>query len=335
MVLWTAKLERFHIPESTIRTLVDGGGHVYDTLNAARVKFYEREYASAIQNVKDIAGRHEESEDIIAKLCRGVASQDVHDFLLERNTCHCDLGEMECRTLILMDGTHSMHPVLELTKNCIRKMFERTTECIRSQGSLAGGVGMQLCVYRNYNATEDLMLQCSDWASSPDDLLVFLDGVAAGYGHGREAVELGFHHALQQHEKAPLSQIIVIGDAPPNTRDNTDKNRRKYAPFLARFPTGVYYDEQIELVREAGIAVHTFYVATNTSRRWRDGFMAMSCGSESKQLDLQVLDEHVNGNEHLAAAVTTRILDAFGGGGDKSKQLVQTYVDKYGGFGYV
>ena len=209
MVLWTAKLERFQIPESTIRKLVDGGGHVYDTLNTARVKFYEREYASAIQNVQDISGRHEESQDILAKLCRGVASQDVHDFLLERNTCHCDLGEMECRTLILMDGTHSMHPVLELTKNCIRKMFERTTECIRSQGSLAGGVGMQLCVYRNYNATEDLMLQCSNWESSPDDLLLFLEGAAGGAERLVHRLDLRRRRAVLA---GALGEPVALGD---------------------------------------------------------------------------------------------------------------------------
>ena len=138
---------------------------------------------------------------------------------------------------------------------------------------------------------------------------------------------------MQEHEKTPISQIIIIGDAPPNTTADTDVKLATWAPSMSRFPKGLYYDDQIRLVRDADITVHTFYVPTKTDSEWRNDFMAMASGPDSKQFDLDVMQPEAN--EHLAAAVTTRILDAYGGGGEQSKKLIETYVDKYGGYGYV
>jgi len=36
---------------------------------------------------------------------------------------------------------------------------------------------------------------------------------------GNEAIEVGLWHALKEHETEHISSIILIGDAPPNTKD--------------------------------------------------------------------------------------------------------------------
>ena len=40
----------------------------------------------------------------------------------------------------------------------------------------------------------------------------------ASGGWKNEAIEVALWHAMEQHERDPLAQIIIIGDMPPNTK---------------------------------------------------------------------------------------------------------------------
>jgi hypothetical protein len=46
-----------------------------------------------------------------------------------------------------------------------------------------------------------------------------MDGISVSGGMGEEAVEIGLQHAVNEANNAgsvPLSQVFLIGDAPPN-----------------------------------------------------------------------------------------------------------------------
>jgi hypothetical protein len=56
----------------------------------------------------------------------------------------------------------------------------------------------------------------------------FLNGVKAyGCYDYEEAVEIGLWHAQQECKSGLISQIILVGDAPPNTAQQRI-NKRKY-----------------------------------------------------------------------------------------------------------
>ena len=50
---------------------------------------------------------------------------------------------------------------------------------------------------------------------------------------GNEAVEVGLWHALQEHNNEPISSVILIGDAPPNTVTTYNKYIKTVAPKFA------------------------------------------------------------------------------------------------------
>ncbi|ETO30348.1 hypothetical protein RFI_06774, partial [Reticulomyxa filosa] len=60
---------------------------------------------------------------------------------------------------------------------------------------------MQFVVYRNYNAPEDMILQCSTWESKPENLRNFMECIEADYGWGNEAIEIGLAHVNRENKK--------------------------------------------------------------------------------------------------------------------------------------
>jgi hypothetical protein len=80
---------------------------------------------------------------------------------------------------------------------------------------------MQIAGYRNYNVEESLLLEVSNWESKPEKMRQdFLNKLKVNGGLGLEAIEIGLAHAnyeLKNDNGIPLSMVIIIGDAPPNT----------------------------------------------------------------------------------------------------------------------
>ncbi len=83
---------------------------------------------------------------------------------------------------------------------------------------------------------EDLAFQATEWEASPEPLHDFLRQVGVGGGCGREAVELGLYHAAQEHARQPVSQVIIIGDAPAQSRAHANQNRAQSPLTFSRFP---------------------------------------------------------------------------------------------------
>ncbi len=199
---------------------------------------------------------------MLTRLRLGKEPAKVHEYLLRVNMCHEPVDDGGCRTLVLLDATGSMASVLSLTKQTIGTMFHRAFDVL-GQGPVAG-ITIQIGVYRNYNVERaELAFQASEWHSSPEPLVDFLSGVEVGGGCGEEAVELGLRHANQEHAREPISQVIIIGDAPPQTRAQADSLRLKY--YSAQFPTPTYFDAQRATLLAQDVELHAFYVPTQAS----------------------------------------------------------------------
>jgi hypothetical protein len=61
--------------------------------------------------------------------------------------------------------------------------------------------------------------------------------------------------------KIPLSQVFLIGDAPPNTPKEIDSRRGDENQWKGtKFETKVHWEEEAIKLRNKNIPVHTFYV---------------------------------------------------------------------------
>jgi len=157
------------------------------------------------------------------------AIEKAKEYLLKRNKG--PQLKIASRTLILMDATCSMHTLLEKTKSTISVMYERAFKVMVDE-NITSGFQIQFAVYRNYDSNENEIFQYSPWESKADGLVEFMKGIRVAGGWGNEAIEIGLWHANQQAlTKKGLSQVILIGDAPPNTVDEVNYKRnsqRKY-----------------------------------------------------------------------------------------------------------
>ena len=55
-----------------------------------------------------------------------------------------------------------------------------------------------------------------------------MDSISVSGGMGNEAVEIGFQHAVCEAKDCgniPLRQVYLIGDMPPNTKQEVDSRR--------------------------------------------------------------------------------------------------------------
>lgn len=363
MILLSAALERYHISQARVQQLKDGSGHRYNVINMARKDCFDREYPRTVKFVDEIAKDHRCSQAVISALVHGDAPEKVHKYLLTCNACNDAVDQGSCRTLVLLDATYSMQPVLNLAKQTVNRIFKRAFECVEaSDGKVPTGMEMKMGVYRNFNVDEDLIVEMSDWESSPAKLFQFLTTVPANGGWGHEAVELALHDALKDHQAEPIGQIIIIGDAPPNTRADSDYKRVDSGLTFAQYPNPTYFDDQHAAVVAAGIVVHTFFIPTQVrtghfypvphfnstlvlivlmlrlhflslqgDASWKNSFHNMA-GNGGKSFDLDLSSSQAEDN--LVAAITLRILDAYGGGGEHSVRLLSEYEQKFGGFGY-
>jgi hypothetical protein len=88
---------------------------------------------------------------------------------------------------------------------------------------------MQCAIYRDYNQGIDGILEFSSWNSDPLPLRDFLSKVQAKGGDDyEEAIEIGLQHSLKEHQKEPISSIILIANATAKKKDAVKILREKY-----------------------------------------------------------------------------------------------------------
>ena len=140
-------------------------------------------------------------------------------------------------------------------------MFDRIAVILQENNIDISKVMMKVGFYRNYNSSKDMIYQESNWETKADNLKTFLKPIDVDGGWGPEAVELGFYHAEKESE---LSQIILIGDAPPNPVNefNSKRDHQGKDFWNQHFPGLSHHETHLKNLVSRGIQVHSMYLTS-------------------------------------------------------------------------
>jgi GTP-binding protein EngB required for normal cell division len=323
MVLVDETLERFGISKLDIDRMKSTNTR-YTTINKKRCNFFEGQYPDNIRYVKSISADHRLSQNFVDALLTPRRLDEVESFLLQRNKVIFTLGEMS-RTIVLMDATGSMSRLLEKSKITVKTMFEQAYEVLKDEG-FESAFELQFAVYRNYSSKAEMILQYSTWESKPENLRVFMDGIKTKGGQGNEAIEIGLSHVNAELQKGKVTQVILIGDMPPNTRDEVSSNRAGSGGEAywrkTKYAVPTYYQEEVSALRQRGVPIHAFYIKESA----RAVFMqiAQATGGQCEELDINSSE----GAVRLTKLITEQILRNVGGA-ERGEQLVSAYRAKF------
>jgi hypothetical protein len=338
MILLDRDLEKFQIEKSDIEDIRAGKGFLsrlagaigatksyrtmYELLNEKRNEIFKAQYDNNKKFVEHAKIKHKVAKQFLSNLTNGEIDA-VKAFLTEENKGA--EGSTTSRTVCLMDATGSMYALLHKCKNTVDIMFKRASEILQVHNIPPNSFQLQFVVYRNYNSKEESILQCSTWETKPDELRTFMNKIEVDGGLGNEAVEIGLWYANQENKREPITQVILIGDAPPNTRDEVKTNRKQFGEaywLKTKFQQQTYYEDELENLKMSKISVHAFYV----EKRAKDTFekIAKSTGGRCEMLDIN----SEAGANMLTNLVTEEILKNIGGSA-KGDALVKAYREKY------
>ena len=221
-----------------------------------------------------------------------------------------------------MDATGSMINLLNSAKSMVGDMFERVKFLLKNNKIDEESVRIQFVAYRNYSSGPQDILQKSSWESKPEKLKEFLESVKASGGQGKEAIEVALQYANLIHESEPIRQIILIGDAPANSKKSIDKKRHsKWDQEPGHLGEKTFYLNELNKMNK-DIKIHAFYLKNFA----KDNFEEISKFTNGKSYSLDVNDS-VNGTENLTNAFTEEIIkdvDNFNGFNGK---MLEEYKD--------
>jgi len=307
------ELEKFSVSAEDI----DKAKDVYEMLNKKRNEFFKQQYQGNVKYVESEKEIHCNSMKFVSSL----NASDVafmKQFLAEQNKGAA--VDVCSKTVCLMDATASMTLLLQNAKHSVATMFNRALQILKEHG-FTQAFEMQFVVYRNYNAPKDQILEASTWESKPENLRRFMDNVEAGYGWGNEAIELGLWHVNKCFLSDNISQVILIGDAAPNTAAEV-KYKRSKSSHGENYWLGSRFGEattcEAELTK-INIPVHCFYVHEDAKESFTE--IANKTKGESKFLNV---NHPKKGCAVLTDLVTETILKNIGGA-DKGDELVKAY----------
>ena len=326
LILLDSELESIEITAEMIVEF-EAKSERYTVIDKMRKRTFNTSYSTAMTYVDTIRKSHEESQNFLRALYVSDISA-VRDFINKKNnSCMSPESDLVSRTICLIDATGSMGGVLDQVKMTVQSMFERAHTILEDEG-YPNAFEMQFAVYRNYNA-QGMILEHSTWERKPDNLRAFMSEVRACYGLGNEAIEIGLRHVNQEREAEEVSQVILIGDMPPNTRGEV-KMHRAGASFNAgnKWAEETYYEDELQHIIDAEIPVHAFYVDVHAEKAFRD--IASRTNGSTGPLDIT----STKGAEMLTSLVTERILvnvnKVTHGSAEMEKKLIESYRSRYG-----
>jgi hypothetical protein len=230
----------------------------YKLLDSKRKKLFTVKYKKLKELAKKCGQQHEKtlqfSRDILKKNTNAV-----------RNFIRLHNKSSLFRTIWLMDATYSMSVLFDKCKEVVKKVFKRIYAVLEKR-KIQITLGMQFALYRNYNSNKNEILETSKWVYKPDKLCTFINGVKAMSGWINEAVEIGLWHVNEEAKKNNISQVVLIGDMPPNTegdvkwKRNDKKNSGEKDWSLTRFKKVTYFKPEVEKLKSKNIPVHTLYI---------------------------------------------------------------------------
>jgi len=337
MILSSKNLEKFQIPETgdegSVAAMKKSGKYI-DRLDKQRNSTQGQEWSGIKISVREMLKSHKETLNFLSLLRNTPSSLTIPEYLLNRNkSCYVEEATPS-RTIILMDATGSMSSLLTNAKNTVKTMFSRAYAVIEQdkQGAI---FDVQFVVYRNYNSPIEKLLEYSAWENKPDNLYKFMDNISASGGWGCEAAECGLWHVNEEIRKHPdqvaskvVSQVILIGDMPPNTKDEVTKKRENKGESYwkeTQFKKPTYYEDELKQLVDNKVKIHTFYLRNAAQETFQE--MATKSGGECSYLDMSTnIDKAA---DILTDLVTTKILVDLGGASDGAK-MVETYKQMFG-----
>ena len=124
-----------------------------------------------------------------------------------------------------------------------------------------------------------------------------------------------------------MSQVILIGDAPPNTKEEVKNKRNTFINVWkkSKFNPETFYMDELTTLKNKNIPVHAFYVAENAKQSFQE--IAKLTNGKSEKLDIESKD----GSEILTNLVNIEVLQSIGGA-QRGKDLVNAYKTKFNAF---
>ncbi|CAF0744473.1 unnamed protein product [Adineta steineri] len=338
MILLENDLEKFLIQKDNIEDVKKGKGilvriadkltanktydTVYDLLNYKRTDLFKTQYAADTKYVELAKERHVVAKKFLTSLAAG-DMKSVTTFLIAENKGVVEVPSS--RTVCLMDATGSMNLLLHKCKNTVDIMFQRASGILKDHDIKADSFQIQFIVYRNYNSTEDKILQSSPWEIKPDNLRAYMNTIKVEGGWGNEAIEIGLWHANKENERENITQVILIGDAPPNTKVEVEKKRAELGENYwqqTKFAQSTYYEDELAKLISNNIPVHAFYVEQSAEATFRA--IATKTKGRCEMLDIN----SSLGSKMLTDLVTEEILRSIGGT-TRGNALVDAYRKKF------
>lgn len=214
-----------------------------------------------------------------------------------------------------------MGATLDKSVSCVGTMMQRAVSVLKEQNLPEDSFLLQFALYRNYNSEPQYILESSQWECDPAPLRQFLleKAVCRG-GWVNEAVEVGLAHARTEFETDGLDQVILIGDAAPNTEQEVERKRKHTKQDFTgtKFETPTNTEAELEFFKAHGIPIHTYYL----DPRAKEEFAKIAAVTGGKCSDLEV--DSPSSAEDLTGLVTTGILHSVGG-----ESLVEAYKKTY------
>jgi len=294
--------------------------NAYQLMKARRNELFARTY----QNNQKLVIQAKKVHAQAIKFLENISAQDLNAikiFLAKENK---GVSEVEkTRTMIVFDATCSMGQFLQKLIFTIGTTIESTASVAKDHGISEDVSQIQLVVYRNYNCTEDQLLEFSIWETKSSILRAFLDTIKVAGGLGNEAIEVALSLANQQSENEKISQIILIGDAPANSADEvTSKRKSKHGEKYwktTKFAKKTTYIDEVQKLKEKKIPVHSFYINESA----KSNFTEISDLTGGKCAPLDIYSEA--GATTLTNSITETLLRQIGRENGKGDELAEAF----------
>jgi len=294
-------------------------GEVYTRMSEIRDGQAKDDMAERLAKAEEACDNHQEVAKALNVFAKKGDSKQLNTLLKKYNFVG---SSTTSRTLMLIDVTNSMNALIEKTKLCISTFFDRCQKVLDSEG-VTSGFELQLAGYSNYNVKVEDILENSTWEVKPHNLSIFLTNLRVRGGWSSEAVEVGLMHALQEHQKRPIDQIVIIGDAPAQPLSDVT---RKRADKTSGHQGDAYWDTRRPVWAPSGIPkkdaagmlldiqaikpvpLHCYYM-NNRAKESFERLAAATGGGSAHPLDVNSKE----GAQLLTDAVCKQILSSLGG----------------------
>lgn len=277
MVLSDKDVENtYQIASNVINSNPDGKS-AYTLMSEARVVACTVKFNQQLEKIETVLKPEDKAaEAFLQELGKASGQGDearMVKFLAEQNKAPVTKDSKKTRTVICIDGTGSMSSLLDHTKKTVSAMLTAVKKTLNAKDFDPKLAEVQILIYTNYSSPSYLLQESPVvTADDPRDLQSWLNPRNVNGGEGEEAIEVAFAKINRDIAAAKVDSnltaptgVVLIGDAPPNNRTQTNSKRS------GRYGIGdaVYFDEERQKLKEAEVPVLAIHLDRNAV--WAQG----------------------------------------------------------------